>query len=397
MKRSMAALLAVLMLCTLTACKKPGPTQETTEAALPTEDTTEAAPPLERMEQYFYIADALECFENTASTAFSVKTPDGTLSSGAAWKYCYDQLVALESIDAWLNEDAWAKHMPHKELPNLDRKGLLSKFHFIQGGVQRIAYADYESDERMESEDEYVVWHYNEDGTVSNIENGAWRLEQCKYLCCGTDILFEYDGSGRIAYMRFGHAMDTASGFTVTCDDFDHIVKLQEGEISIDFAYDEAGRLMQAVYKRPFIRQEEGEPVYIEDRWEYAYTCDAEGRVVKKVETYTGPSERMIDTRVCTYNAEGLLAEEVSDVEQWREYDGELMLRSTWHHRYSYTYDNLGRLLTKTKYPGPRKDVEGPVVQPGIDQQVETYFYCDQYFYGEYSIPYPSYNAVNKS
>jgi len=62
---------------------------------------------------------------------------------------------------------------------------------------------------------------------------------------------------------------------------------------------------------------------------------------------------------------------------------------STMQNRYTFTYDEQGRLLTRTTYPGNRVDADGTVVYQGIKSKVETFIYGDQYIFGDYVIVYP--------
>lgn len=401
MKKRITLLLIVVLLLHICGCSLSGPAatlpQETTtpETSDPTEPPILA--PVADMELYADIILSINRYLNRGIDDFHFDTPEGALHGNDALKYCYEQLVAMEAIDPWLNEESWRECDPSRSMPNFDRTGYLDKFTIVENVLLRIDHTDTDAGGLENSKDGYVIWYYNPDGTVNHIYRGTEHLPQYKYyrFMIMSDIFFFYDTAGQVSNICFGDRHDLRSVVTPVYDSDGRLIvdnkKSRGEEMQYRYTYDTEGRLIKVeIESDPVGRRD----VY--DRWEISYTCDPDGKVTSKVETYihfNGSKDdiRVSETTNYTYDSQGRVSEAMIKKERWELGQKGFNVVTSNTNRCYYTYDTQGRVLTETYYHGDILNEDGSVGSPGKEFKKDTYVYGDCYVLGDYNLQVPAF------
>lgn len=404
MKKWIATSIIMLMIMILSGCMSQPEknTIKATQPPLPEDPAPSSSPekPAQSPEILALKEDLLQYWEIAISfsrqtnpnESFIFGTPLGSLQGQSALQYCYQQLIKLESIDSYLTNEAWGKYMPQYERPALNRTELLSKFSIVENVPLRVECVEYGVDEGHDTHYEnYVVWHYNPDGTVNHLHGGVVNLPEYWYLRLHflTDMKFEYNDEGIVNKIWIGELHDLNSSMDILYDEQGRLSGATDGEDSFFCSYDEKGHLTQVIYQ-VLLSNDNGVLSYGTHRMDLTYTFDNNGRIIQQTEVgESGDNLRTTNTLTFSYNDAGQMIEMDRMWEQWVDSADSPTPDSTMQNRYTFTYDEQGRLLTRTTYPGNRVDADGTVVYQGIKSKVETYIYGDQYIFGDYVIVYP--------
>lgn len=360
-------------------------------------ETTEppGVAPIAEMKLYADIILNINRYLNRKTDDFHFGTPESVLHGNDALKYCYDQLVAMEAIDPWLNEESWQACGLGPVMPNFDRTGYLDKFAIVENVLLRIDHTDTDAGGLENSQDGYVIWYYNPDGTVNHIYRGTEYLPQYKHykFMVISDIFFFYDSEGQVSNICFGDRHDLRSVVTPVYDSDGRVVidnkKSRSEEMQYRYTYDPQGYLIKV--------ELETNPVgkwAVYDRWEISYTWDSEGKLTSKEETYihfNGSKDdiRVSETMNYTYDSQGHASEALIKKERWELDQGELNVVTTTINRCYYTYDEQGRVVTETYYRGDMVNADGSIKEQGIAYTKDIYVYGDCYVLGQYDMQVP--------
>lgn len=340
-----------------------------------------------KLADYFEIVRKLDQY--TPGDILHVSTGDRSksYSGNEALRYCYETLLELEAMDPWLNEESWNRIMAGYSLINLDRASYLARLAVAENVLLHMNYEEIYGGSSAQKE--RVVWHYNADGRVYYIYNGVEHLEQYRTYrrIAPSHILFRYDENGIVSNACFGqkHALVSyltpiydASGRVIT-EIYTHAVYTHR----IEYSYDEAGRMTKKVLYEDVSTEDPqypwpGDGYY----WITEFTYDDAGKLLQEVETgYFHNSQEGFEwawsvvTTQYQYSSDGVLESAVRTSRSGHPND----IHFQWSEsveNYAYTYDDQGRLLTRTVTGDSRG-------------WVEEYIYGDYYAFGEFEVNLP--------
>jgi YD repeat-containing protein len=383
MKKLLTGLLAAALLCNLCACAQPkteeGNTVPSTSPSTPIspDGPTDPTAPAEsavlkptvkaRLERYRTIVELLLKYSREDRTQINL----GTYGNIEALKYCYDQLMAMEDLDPYLNEASWKEHVGDTYYPGeMDRKAMLERFTILQDVLISMDLTILREGKPDTCED-YIRWRYDTSGNLCHIEQktsgygrGTWRQpgQQHYNYVVMTDMFFQYDADGNFLYTLFGKRHDLNVKLIPTYDKDGRLIREGNETHTLNYRYNDRGDLSEIEHFRHPVGADRDESP--SNRWVYSYEYDANGTVTQRRTDYFvfGRLDGSSITRY-TYNDQGLLAQEVTGT------------RTT-----TYTYDTQGRLLIKViADPSDRYHPE----------DTETYHYGDLYMFDTYRINYP--------
>ncbi len=427
--------IGALVMCCLTACRGVGEqsmtgTQDTDETVSSTdtmqetetqtetqiETQTETVDPeqaekeriITQMNLYRAIVESLGTHEYGDSIAISAGNYDVVYDSfdrvyrnNEALEYAYHKLIELEELDSLLNEEDWISYVPYGSIPDFDRKSFLEKFYIVEDVPIKIKCETSYDDADLRIDEDWVTFHYNTDGTLCYIDNGVENLDEYRlHRKASFQDLYYYYQNDKIVKMYFGEYEDKSAHWV---REYDKAGLLKVEYIAgnpipdrIDYTYNESGQLIASAM---YCQMDSIEEIYPELSQGYFtdYTYDEKGLLIKKEEkhmqcTVDGKPRycHYSNTWEYTYDTSGKVVSVVLTGRAYLETDSEqnlVKLSSLSTSYITYTYDDAGRLVTKTTIDMPREeyDIPGYVGQKRV--QVETYIYGDYYMYGQYDEP----------
>lgn len=411
MKRWIACIVTVATMLCLLGCNPSGydPTKTTAGTTLPqtlpttqtiasgdTVPPTAATVPTSEAEikDYTYIAARLRDYfeivrkldQYTPGDTIHVSTGDRSrsYSGNEALRYCYETLLELEAMDPWLNQTSWQEIMVGYSTINLDRQSYLDRFAVAEDVLLQMDYEEIYGGSN--SQEERVVWHYDQAGRVYYIYNGIEHLDQYRTYrkIAPAHILFCYDENGIISTACFGQKYALVSYLTPTYDEMGRVVtEIYTHQVythRIDYSYDEAGRLIRKVlYEDVSVEDAQypwpGDGYY----WITEYTYDEAGKLLQETETgwfhnYWQGFEWAwnVVTTQYSYDANGLPVSALRTYQSGHPND----VTAEWSEStesYAYTWDSQGRLLTRTI----TNDRQG---------WIEEYVYGNYYSFDEFEV-----------
>lgn len=411
MKRKCTIFIVWLLVFCLAGCRssglsstQPGHTDPTTATVTEPTDSTDSTDVTEPtmsederitalMYDYNEIVGKLDLYTYGGDIHISTGDRANDYSGNEAMAYAYHKLLELEQIDPYLNETDWAERVYPGYYPNFNRQSYLDRFVVLQNVLLRVEYASYhENGSNITTQEDWVVYNYNPDGTVCYIKNGVWHLDEF-YLyshITHADMFCCCDENGELIKMYFGDPGDYRLTLTQTFDEAgrltaEHFTK-EEVTHRIEYTYDEAGRLIQTVLYENVHWDPDLSLRYVTD-----YTYDDSGRLIREEERYmnydTNGEPAYINhgrTLEHSYDADGKLASTVLTGCVYTLLDSdthEVELFSTSVSNISYAYDEAGRLVTKTVVELPTVYADGPDLTMEEVTIVETYVYGDCYVF----------------
>lgn len=391
LKRLLIVICACVLACTGSACG------DTSEAG--TQATTLSPEDWEYLEamarDYEVIAAKLDSYR--PGEAFHVYNADRTesYSDNDGLRYCYERLVELEEVKAWLDKKEGNHYDPPFAISSLECASYLKKFTVLEDVLLQVDYVMHYADttKRPETTQAYAVWHYYADGKVCYIENGVWRLTQLGLYRNITfaDLFRAYDENGRASYSYFGKLNQYNVVMIPTYDDegkliSEELIRLQTGETEnmINYEYDDLSRLTRVTVHYSDMGY---------DYYRITYTYDDHGRLLREVadtmntEIIDGVqyphNSQVLDY---FYGEDGVLRQTLCTYTLWSQsnpVEPEVQAENLW----LYAFDEQGRLLSRKIYEYVTHNANG-TVQPtvGAGCYEEVYVYGDKYIYGDYEI-----------
>lgn len=397
MKKVLATLLSIAMLLSLAACGGEKATEKKTE---PTEEDLAA------IGYYEKAINALDRYAETGGLAFiyadfGMESKEEYVNGQKALAEYYQLLTNLENVDQWVG----TQYITNTDI-NWDRQAVLDSFVVVEGVFVDGTYTE----KRPESEPTITSLadkiQYNQDGTVASFahaiyQEDIWEVPYAPTIYtrdAGAAWTPEYDEAGRIVKL-VNSSRDTATGelvikatrsFTYDAEGkrIQENLKTQYWDIDYMYSYDDAGRLVQLSWN-----EDPQKNLTID------YTYDETGKLIRTVEKVpqrdSDGNFTILSETTCeyTYDDSGLLVgrsecgvhmeQGVSGLKD-SQYPGWAV---SWERTdlYSYTYDAMGRLQTKTKTYGDTYDYLGEGAGEAEPYSIETetyeYVFGDYYFY----------------
>ncbi len=360
-----------------------------------------------QMNLYREIAESLERHQYGDRIAISAESYDLIYGSfgcvyenNEALKYAYHKLIELEELDSLLNEEDWNRYVPYGSIPNFDRKSFLEKFYIVEDVPIKITCETSYDDADIRIDEDWVTFHYNPDGTLCYIDNGVENLDEYRLhrKASFQDLYYHYEND-KIVKMYFGEYEDKSAHWV--CE-YDKEGRLKAEYIAgnpildrIDYTYNKSGQLIQSVM---YCQMDFIEEIYpsLGQGYFTDYTYDENGLLIKKEEKMMQCTEDG-KPRYChysniweySYDTSGKVVSAVLTGRAYLETDSEqnlVKLSSLSTSYITYTYDDAGRLVTKTTVDMPREEYDIPDYVGQKRVQVETYIYGDYYSYGQCNI-----------
>ena len=408
MKKLFAILLCIAMMLSVAACgseKKTG----TAPKGEPTQEELTAIGYYERA--MMRLAEYVERGGLTFSYAeFGIESDLEYVNGQKALAEYYQLLVSLDAVDKWVGTEYTA----NTEI-NWDRQAVLNSFRIVEGALVDGTYAEkrYDSEPVVQSLSGMI--HYNADGKVVRFSNAIyhddiWEVtyDPSSYIglsVTGMDFwAVEYDETGKITKLVRESTIDAsgengmvpeirtftydASGkrikenlknkywdieYTYTYDAADRLAQISwtrtgdaENVLTIDYVYDDAGRLIQTVEKNPQRDSDGAITILSESICEYTY--DNAGLLSAKTEREVHLGKGIGSTKDSPYPG-------------W-EIDWERT------NTYSYSYDAAGQLKTKAVTYGDAYFYAGDRAGDVSPYTIETETY--EYVFGNYYIYAPA-------
>lgn len=408
MKKLISFVLAVSIIVTLNACAVSDTLTPSTEAlpsptepsgSTSTEPTESAEMTLEeRLLLYREIVSKLFQCTDRDGIFDSISAPGGPYRGNAGLEYCYQQLVAMENLDPYLTEEGWKANVYQQTIPAsfLDRKAILSRFTIIEDVPLGLKYTENPSSLSEVQYDEHVIWRYNTKGQLVHLNQQGWspagifRLPENRFYTriCSLELYYEYDENGDLLYQWFGDNQTGTSPIIPTYDDTGRLIQEQCGQNFLLYSYNDHGHWSAVEHRRYGSFDEHGDPIYFSTRWEFSYTYDNHGNVTQCIEKEYSPEDLMFTrTEDYIYDENGQVCTVSSSVDIWEWYVSEPFISRTDRCTIRYTYDEQGRILTKSVYQGGEPDANGTPTHERI-LSTETYLYGDHYIFDEYEVDF---------
>ena len=272
-----------------------------------------------------------------------------------ALRYCYEQLLAMEQVDALLEQGT----------PN--RQTLLSGFTVIKD--QKLSKSVKGEDNLGNvSEDNINYWTYDAEGRMNYVYDASRISEWEEMYRASGCAVFSYDEDGDLIEIKFKHPyMDTV--FSI-----------------LTYHYNDKKQLTYAVYKTNYEQvtynytfNSDGKVSKIEWIWgnggniRYWITYTYEGELLKERVYYQADIDKTAhywdEATVYTYNEKGHLSNSTKTVSVWFD-NGELRERGVYNS--AFVCDEQGRVIQQTDIPGP---------DDAYKSRVYTLHYGDYYIY----------------
>lgn len=407
MKKSIAIALVfsiIMALCACTASDTPSktiPTGIESNNTVPTETTAPTQPPLtitERLLIYWEIWSGLKRYEQEGYDNFMLvgQHTTGVPNGNEGLKYCYEYLLTMEDLKPYLTKEGWKSQVQSYECPDQTPDELLSRFTVLEDVLLGLKYTENPSSLSEVQYDEHVIWRYNTKGQLVHLNQQCWspagifRLPENRFYTriCSLELYYEYDENGDLLYQWFGDNQTGTSPIVPTYDDTGRLIQEQCGQNFLLYSYNDHGHWSAVEHRRYGSFDEHGDPIYYSTRWEFSYTYDNHGNVTQCIEKEYSPEDLMFTrTEDYIYDENGQVCTVSSSVDIWEWYVSEPFISRTDRCTIRYTYDEQGRILTKSVCQGGEPDANGTPTHERI-LSTETYLYGDHYIFDEYEVDF---------
>lgn len=408
MKKLFALLLCVVMMLAMAACggeagNISAPKGEPTEKEIAAIGYYETA--MNRLNEYVEKGGIAFRYAE-----FGIESAQEYVNGQKAVAEYYKLLTSLDAVDKWFGTEYTA----NTEI-NWDRQAVLNSFCVVEGVLVDGTYTEKSRDSEPTEKSLADVVKYDADGKALSFSNGIyhddiWEViyDPSSYLgLSGSDRdiwTIEYDEDGKIARLVRGYStVSSGQGVTVnetrtfTYDASGNRIKenLKNARWDIDYTYtyDNAGRLSQISWNRTG----DTEILLTID-----YIYDDAGRLIRTIEKNPQRDSRgevtILSETTCeyTYDNAGLLItknEHIAHLEKGiystkdSQYPGWAI---GWErtNTYSYNYDAAGQLQTKDVTYGDTYSYSGDSAGEVRPSSVETEKY--EYIFGNYYIYTPA-------
>ena len=319
MKRFLCLLLATLLLLSLAACGEDTPATNPTSTNSTTPDTTESVPGTEAPEptvtepneptaaemkaiqEYARIVVTLKEYLTNGYIVYSIYDADGnvqrTLNGQEALDYCYQQLLAMESLDRWLGTEFSKDIQWHDTTPSWDRMAAVGGFKVLSGYKLRQDYVLTKKGGSTQTGTE-SSWTYDQNGVLLSVDGIRDMFETVQTLPVfpgNFTVDFEFGSDGKWSKLLYGNyatgtptydASGKITGIAVSSRDDSCVVnytysgslltKIAWTEynmpVEIEYTYDGNGNVIQSVYTKYTGTDNLGSNLYPHQRITFAYT-----------------------------------------------------------------------------------------------------------------------------
>lgn len=413
MKQAICLMISIVMVFSLTACTKSNTTAPSTErptTSLLTPSPSEITPPAtepdpeaiiaERLSIYREIWRQLEFYKANGYKNFRFQ---GLFVSNApkgneGLKYCYEFLRSMDDLKPYLNEEAFSTFVPGYTLPEQTPEELLARFTIIEDVLVSMAYTTDSSSIGELRRNDTVLWRYNSKGQLVHIDQQDWgsmsvtwrpadRLYYNDYA--KSELFYEYDENGELIAPWFAQDNKPHTPIIPTYDDSGRVILENCGNVTFSYTYNEQGDLSKVVMSRPSIF-EDGKPlIYTTRSWVYSHQYDENGNIIRRMEQgYHDDDLFYTVTEFYYYDENGRVCRINKYVGSWDDIPTDSPAYSPNRSSIVYTYDQKGRILTKSNTTGGGLDANGTPIHEAI-LSTETYIYGDYYVFDEYEIDFP--------
>lgn len=335
----------------------------------------------ELVNRYQGIADFLANYSPYSYNSLYNSDTEQWIEGNEALAYCYAQLQTLEGVDKWLDSE----YFTFEEGFPTDRAALLSRFAIVENKLIRTTRSTIDN-MGNENTDDNSSWFYDENGALV-VEYLSWYDAQMRW-----EGLYSQNGYCRFTYNDAGVITETRitdreneSVYAVIVPTYDNAGNLitetitdNNGEYVFSYSYDSNGNCTQMDYS---------------DKWyDYSvvYTYNDQGQLIQKDRyIYDEYMEyRYVDvlkTTVYTYDASGKLeSAEITNQNFGWTYSGagfETFLSSSKTDSISYSYNAEGLMTQEVWSYGETVNKDGEVTKPDNTSATIDYIYSDYYIF----------------
>ena len=326
--------------------------------------------------RYESIARSLMNYANSNSISYyDEETKTHHEGSAALAKY-YQELLSMDAVDTWL-ESEYVRDRLSEDI-NCDRQAVLAGFSKLENVLLKYVVSKTDNLDNVSTFNAGIRM-YNEQGQVVRITNSldeiALFLSPDHRWAWGIPLNIAYSEDGKVSKLTTGYG-DTVDSLGIPVyDDAGNIIavdmKNNNGSWQDTYTYDDQGRV--ASYSRPYYSH-----MLDAERFRtYTYTYNEKGDLLQTVEKYyNGFNYEIITTYI--YDEAGKLTGISWSETRSTSYQSHT---STQDSRVETVYDEQGRIIQFTYYPGDVTDSDGDVQTPSYVSKVIDVIYGDYYFY----------------
>lgn len=309
-------------------------------------------------------------------------------------KYCYEYLLSMEDLKPYLTEEGWKSQVQFYECPDQAPDELLSRFTVLEDVLLGLKYTENDPSFGEIHYDEQVIWRYNTNGQLVHIDQKNWselgtfRLPENRFYNSfnSLELYYEYDENGVLVCPWLGKNGRGEFPIISSYDDNGRLIKeVANGEMLLYF-YNEQGHLSRVEYRRKLYTDRDD--YFTDNHWEFTYQYDDKGNILQRIEQeYSSEDLMFTRTEDYIYDENGQVCTVSSSVDIWEWYVEEPFISRTDKTTIRYTYDEQGRILTKSVFENGGFDANGTPTQEGI-LYTETYLYGNHYIFDEYEVTF---------
>lgn len=335
----------------------------------------------ELVNRYQRVAYFLVNYTPEGYSSLWVEEMDESIEGVEALAYAYNELMALEGVDQWLNSE----YFSFEEGFPTDRAALLARFTNI--GLKPL-YANRTSKDNMgnENTNDNKVFYYDENGTLtmeyknSSAANQVWE----EFYNNSGYYRYTYDESGKVIETKITDRENTSvyAVVTPTYDANGYLVSEtivdNYGEYVFNYTNDANGNRIQMDYINDW------------DNYSVYYTYDEAGKLIQKdkCRNSTLNDAPYVDTQtttVYTYDEAGNCTALTSNYEdndfRWENGGYVFYVYAQSTKTASYTYDVDGNLMQEVWNYGETVYYNGDTDKPSTISATVDYIYGDYYIF----------------
>ena len=403
MKRTIAILLTLNMVINLAACAQSGQpvnTDPTATDPVQTDPTDPTQPELsiaDRLLIYREICSSLDRYtRNDYGTfmfggGFIKSVPNG--NEGLA--YCYNYLRSMDDLKPYLTEEGWNSQVQGYSLPDQSPEELLARFTIIEDVLLELKYVEAPSSLSAMEHDAQVIWRYNTNGDLVHIDQrnssylGTWRLPEHRFYNNFNflELYFEYDENGELICPWLGENRTGKFPVIPTYDENGRLISEVSGDEKLLYSHNAQGQLSKVEYIW-HSGTNNGQDVFGNYHWDFDYQYDDNGNVTRCVENEFHFDDLVFTrTEDYTYDSYGRVCKIDRTIDWWKLYAPEPYIYQTQQCAILYTYDEQGRILTKSVTSGGGLDANGTPTKECILNTV-IYVYGNHYIFDDYKVEF---------
>lgn len=408
MKQAICLIVAIVMVFSLTACTKSDtatPSSEQPTTSISTTTPSEPTPPVtepdpeasiaQRLSIYWEIWSRLESYKANGYKNFRFQ---GLFVSNApkgneGLKYCYEFLRSMDDLKPYLNEESFCDLVGYT-FPEQSPEELLDRFTIIEDVLVSMSYTTDSSSIGELRRNDTVLWRYNSKGQLVHIDQQnwgsigvTWRPTDRDYYnnYAKSELFYEYDEDGALIAPWFEQDDKPHTPIIPTYDEFGRVILESFNNVTFSYTYNEQGDLSKVIMSRASI-SEDGIPfLYTTRSWVYSHQYDENGNIIRRMEQgYHDDDLFYTVTEFYYYDENGRVCRINKYVGSWDDIPSDSPAYDPNCSSIVYTYDQKGRVLTKSSTTGGGLDANGTPVFEAV-LSTETYVYADYYVFDDYT------------